>query len=242
MLRVTIVTIAGLAFLGAARASDGETSEWGAGANVVTSYVFRDSTRSGPAVQPSAWFELQRLNAVVSAWSSVRLQQPRLDDLVFHARAGRMLGQRSWGAVGARWDWTPSHTTVRTTPTGPDTQRVGRTSVEVSALASWFRPPYRPTFMLAYDVVERNGLLAVLSIPYSLRIGGLPATTFIPEFGFRIRAQSNRVSLQYASFTAMMERRWRRFVIVPLASVVPRRGANLRHWILWGGVHLGATR
>lgn len=203
--------------------------KWGVGTTLVSGNVYRETWRSGVALQPSAWTYVERAHTLLNAWSSVRLKHPRLDDIVLDSRTGLPLG--SWGWLGGtvHWNWI-----------SPSDQALGRHSLEVGSVFSWFTPPYRPTFALSYDILRGGGLLMAASIPYTIRLGWIPPATFIPEVGLRSGGEYGRLGIQYASFTALVERRVGRFVIIPMASVVPR--GRVREWLIWGGVHLGATR
>jgi len=204
--------------------------EWGGGLHLVTAHIIRDSRRSGPALQPSAWVDVRPVRTLVSAWSSIRLRNPRIDDLVLDTRTGVPLG--SWGWIGGtvHWDWTL-----------PRSDSLASHSLEMGALFSWFTPPYRPTLLVSYDLINRDGLLAVISIPYTVRLSWMPPVTFIPEFGIRAGGEYDPVGLQYMSFTALIERRLGWLTVIPIAGVVPR-GTNIREWLVWGGLHLGAIR
>jgi len=205
-------------------------AERGLGLNLVSAYVYRDSARSGPALQPSAWAYIERAHTLFSVWSSVRLRHPRVDDVVVDARTGFALS--SWGWLGGtiHWDWsTPA---VRSTRSH---------SLELGTVLTWFTPPYRPTLALAYDAANPEGVLAAVSVPYTVRLQWLYPTTFVPELGLQAGGHRGTLSVRYFSFAALMERKTRWFTIVPMAGVVPRRGKGFGGWIVWGGAHLGAN-
>lgn len=207
--------------------------EWGVGVGVVSANVNRDAWRSGSSVQPSIWTYAERTHALLTAWSSVSVGSGNLDDLVLDSRAGLPLG--SWGWVGGtiHWNWM-----------SPLEKARRRQSLEVGTAFSWFAPAYRPTITLAYETVADRGLLAAVSVPYTVRLGWLLPTTFVttivPELAVRSGGRYGDLGIQYLSFTALMELKVRWLTIIPTASVVPKEG--LENWLIWGGVHLGAAR
>jgi hypothetical protein len=159
----------------------------------------------------------------------VRLSDPRLDDAVLDVRAGVPKG--NWGWIGgvAHWDCSI-----------PFSDSLRSQSVELGPLLTRFKPPYRPSFSLTYDVVKRNGVLFVASVPYTVRLSWFPPTTFIPEVAIRFAGDNNGLSAQYFSFTALLERRIRGIAVLPVAGVVPRGG--VRDWIFWAGLHINTVR
>jgi hypothetical protein len=159
----------------------------------------------------------------------VRLRNTRLDDLVLDSRTGFPVG--SWGWIGGtlHWDWS-----------SPTVEGLSQHSFEVGSVLTWFAPPYRPTLAASFDLIQRDGLLLVVGIPYTIRLGWLPPTTFLPELALRSGGGYGSLGIQYLSFSALVERKVRWLTIIPIASVVPRGG--LREWLVWGGVHLSARR
>ena len=166
----------------------------------------------------------------MNVWSSVAVSDRRADDVAVYVRSGTAIGR--WGWLGASARWNQSFDV-------PDV--VEARSLELSLIGTWFHPPYRPSAVLTYDAIQRRRVLAVISIPYTIRLGSIPPTTFIPEFGFRLLDRGSSVAVDYLSFSGLFEHRWRWLTAVPILTVVPRQG-GLEEWIVWGGLHLGATR
>ena len=198
--------------------------EGGLGVGAFTQYVIKDSSVSGPCIQPSLWAYLPALKTQASAYGSIATRSGSIDDAGFGTRTGVAIGTWAWVGLMSHWSW------LRT-----DAGHQG--SGEIGAIFTWFTPPYRPTVYLAYDVLQREDALAAIRVPYTIRTGWLPPTTFIPELG--VRFDGIRPSPHYLSFSAMLERTVGWLVIVPVGSVVIPRGEKIGNWIVWGGLHLG---
>jgi hypothetical protein len=228
---------------------DAAASAIGAGTSVTSTYVDRDSTRGGPAVQPSVWVDVSMLSTLVSAWASVSLQESRIDHMSIDTRTGTEIGTSWWLGLTTRMSRVTDHMVERTfineaiEPASESTRldSVGSyTRMEIGAQLIWFRPPYRPTINLTHDLVQKGGLRAVIAAPYTLRLPWIPPATFIPEIALRIFGKSgDNLRFQHLSFTGLVEKRWRSFTFVPLVSLVIPRNAEVNDWIVWTGLHLG---
>jgi hypothetical protein len=229
-------------------------AEYGAGLNVVSAYVERDSTRSGPSVQPSMWTYLPIAHTLASVWSSIRAESPRVDAFTFDTRTGGRIGDRWWLGAISRTAWYNDRTVqgiVQYDTTGVSSgaspvpiygpvRIPTRYRMEVGWQATWFRPPYRPTFTMTYDLVDRNGLLSAFAIPYTIRLPWIPPATLSPETAFRSFTSGRNVfRFQHLSLTCLIEHHWRSFVITPIASLVIPRNTTPGEWNYWVGLHLG---
>lgn len=228
--------------------------DFGTGLNVVSAYVDRDSTRSGPSVQPSAWAYLPNALTLVSVWSSVRVESPRMDAVTFDTRTGGRVGDRWWLGAVTRTAWFNDRIVqgvvqYDTTGVGSGASPVpiygpvripARYRVDVGWQATLFRPPYRPTFTMTYDFADENGLLNIFAIPYTIRLPWIPPATLSPEFAFRSFSSGRNVfHFQHLSITGLIEQRWRALVIMPIASLVIPRNTTPGEWHYWIGIHLG---
>jgi hypothetical protein len=213
-------------------ASTGETStlDAGVGLDLISAYVIRDSTRGGAALQPSLWVYLPFASSMVSVRSSFSVSEQALDAVVADIWTGSRIGRRGWAGATLRWSRFFDRGDV-----------LGGRTVEVGASASWFRPPYRPTVALSADVGSPDPVLTVFSLPYTFRLGWLPPLTVVPEIGVDISLRERGLSPRYISASVLMEFRWSRLTLVPVAGLIPS-GTGIGDWIVWGGLHLGAAR
>ena len=200
---------------------------WGAGIGGFTKYAVKDSVLSDYNVQPTVWASIPYLHTQAACWAVVPTAFDDVDDIVLDTRTGAGIG--TWGWLGIT-----THSSLRQTETGR------KASVELGGIFTWFTPPYRPTLSAGYDIAQRKGPFVTARVPYTIRAGWLPPTTFIPELC--IHFETFRPSPVYLSFTAMLERRIGWLLIVPIAAVVVPSGQNLKNWIIWGGLHLGAIQ
>ncbi len=210
---------------GAASAMDA-----GAGLDVVSANVIRDSTRGGPSLQPSLWLHLPSLRSQIGIRSSVEFDGLHPDGIVADITTGTTIGSRAWLGLTARWSRFFSgdgHASAR--------------SLELGLAGSWFHPPYRPTLAAVVDVLASERVLAVVSVPYTVRLGVLPPLTVVPELGIDVPTGAADVSVRYLSLTALVEHNWSWFTFVPVVGIVPR-GERIGDWTIWGGVHCGVSR
>lgn len=229
-------------------------AEYGTGLNVVSAYVERDSTRSGPSVQPSMWTYLPYAHTLASIWSSIRVESPRVDALTIDTRTGNRIGDRWWlGAISrttwfndrvvqgiVQYDTTGVSAGASPVPVYGPISLPARYRVEIGWQATWFRPPYRPTYSMTYDLVEKSGLLNVFAIPYTIRLPWIPPATLSPEIAFWSFSSGRNVSrFQHLSLTGLVEHHWRSLVITPIASFVIPRNTTPSEWHYWVGLHLG---
>ena len=226
MVRVLGGLLAVLSAVLSARASD-----WapGAGINVVTAHVVRGDKRNGLSLQPAFWFNAFQERGLFTSWASVAPADPALDDLVLDFRAG--VPTAGWGWMGGvvHWDWSR-----------PPSDSLRSHSLEIGPTLTWFKPPYRPSLTVTYDFAQRNGVLFTVNAPYTVRMTWLPATTFIPEVAFRFAGAGNRVSAEYFSFSALLERKIRGVTLLPTAGIVPR--SELSKSLVWAGIHVNVVR
>jgi hypothetical protein len=212
-------------------------AEVGIGVSAVSARVYRGTKLDGPSAVPSAWVHVSPIGTLISTSASIQRGNPVLSNASIDTRTGTSLG--TWGWVGAvlHGGWERSRTDL-----------LPQEAFEIGTVLSVFRPPYRPSFYVGYDILNHERPIAVVNIPYTLRTAWLPPATFVPELGLRLhKVKKSGVwfpwgNADYLSFAVLMERRWRRFTIVPVITAVIRSGTDVREWIIWGGVHIGVKR
>ena len=212
-------------------------AEAGIGVSVITARVYRGARLDGASVTPSAWVHIRPVGTLLSVSTSLRRGEPAVGHADFDARTGTSLGTWGWTGTVAHGRWERSRTDI-----------LPAKSLEIGAVLSVFHPPYRPSFYFGYDMLNGGRPISVVSAPYTLRTAWLPPATFVPELGIRLRVVERSGiwfpwgNADYLSFAVLMERRWHRLTIVPVVTAVIRSGADVRDWIVWGGVHVGVKR